>query len=47
MEDVWRIYGGFMEDFMEDLRFMKDLWRIYEKNMEDLWGIHGGFMEDL
>ena len=28
MEDLWRIYGGFMDD----------LWRIYEGFMEDYGG---------
>jgi len=27
MEDLWRIYGG----------FIKDLWRIYDGIMENLW----------
>ena len=45
MEDLWRIYDG----------FVVDLWRLYEGFMEDLYGgfmmdlwiIYGGFMEDL
>ena len=59
MEDLCKIYGGFMGDlwmihdrFMEDLcricgGFMGDLWRIYGGFMEDLWRICGGFMGDI
>ena len=32
-EDLWKIYGGFMEDLEG---FMEDLWRIYGGFMEDL-----------
>jgi hypothetical protein len=44
MEDLWWIYGGFMED---NDGFMVDLWMINERFMKDLWRIYGGFMEDL
>ena len=34
MEDLWRIYGGFMMDLRRIYEaFMEGLWRIYE----DLW----------
>ena len=37
MEDLWKIYGGFMGDSP----------RNYVGFMEDVWFIYRGFMEDL
>ena len=38
MDDLWRIYAGFMEDLCRIYKgFMEDLWRIYGRFMEDLW----------
>jgi len=33
MEDLWMMYGGFMEDIG---RFKEDSWKIYRGFMEDL-----------
>jgi len=44
--DLWRTYGGFMEDLWWIDGFMEDLW-IYEQFMEDVLMINGRFMEDL
>ena len=39
MEDLWRIYEGFMRDLWRKL--MEDLWKINGGFMEDLWRIYG------
>ena len=44
MEDIWKIFGGYLVDIWG---YLVDIWWTFGGYLVDIWGIFGGYLVDI